>query len=164
MPTSLPDSLVSEIDARVETRMENGHWPGLAVGIQYRGQTRVRAYGFADLEHQVPVRAETFFRIGSITKPFTATLIVKLQEMGSSRSRTRSFSIYLTSPATRSRSTICSLTPRVSSTTPGIRISGPVPERTCRTQRCARCSRTCRFASSRALTLSTATLGTTFWA
>ena len=82
MPTSLSDSLIAEIDARVAARMENGHWPGLALGIEYQGQTTVRAYGLADLEHRVPVQAETIFPIGSIAKQFTAGLILKLQEMG----------------------------------------------------------------------------------
>ncbi len=82
MPTSLPDGLVSDIDARVAARMEDGHWPGLAVGIEYQGQTTVRAYGRADLEHQAPVSAETVFPIGAIAKQFTAGLILKLQELG----------------------------------------------------------------------------------
>jgi CubicO group peptidase (beta-lactamase class C family) len=37
-------------------------------------------YGVADVEHHVPVIPQTTFRIGSITKQFTASAILKLQE------------------------------------------------------------------------------------
>lgn len=39
-------------------------------------------YGFADTESKVPVKADTKFRIGSVTKQFTAALILLLQEDG----------------------------------------------------------------------------------
>jgi CubicO group peptidase (beta-lactamase class C family) len=44
-----------------------------------------RGYGFADREAQTPNAAETVFRIGSITKTFTAALIMTLQEQGKVR-------------------------------------------------------------------------------
>jgi CubicO group peptidase (beta-lactamase class C family) len=41
-----------------------------------------KGYGLADLEHHAAVTTETKFRIGSITKQFTAAAILKLQEEG----------------------------------------------------------------------------------
>ena len=41
-----------------------------------------KAIGYADIETNVPNTIETKFRIGSITKTFTATLIMKAVEMG----------------------------------------------------------------------------------
>jgi CubicO group peptidase (beta-lactamase class C family)/uncharacterized pyridoxamine 5'-phosphate oxidase family protein len=41
-----------------------------------------KGYGLGDVEHGVPVGLETKFRIGSITKQFTAAAILKLQEEG----------------------------------------------------------------------------------
>jgi CubicO group peptidase (beta-lactamase class C family) len=41
-----------------------------------------KGYGLADVEQHVPVTAVTKFRIGSITKQFTAAAILKLQEQG----------------------------------------------------------------------------------
>lgn len=41
-----------------------------------------KGYGYANLEHTVANMPHTKFRIRSITKPFTATLIMQLQEKG----------------------------------------------------------------------------------
>ncbi len=41
-----------------------------------------KGYGRANVEHDVPNKPETVFRIGSMTKPFTAILIMQLVEMG----------------------------------------------------------------------------------
>jgi CubicO group peptidase (beta-lactamase class C family) len=45
--------------------------------IIYKG-----AKGMADLENNIPISSSTKFRIGSITKQFTAVAILKLQEQG----------------------------------------------------------------------------------
>ena len=41
-----------------------------------------KGYGLANAEHEVPNTPETKFRLGSITKMFTATAILILQERG----------------------------------------------------------------------------------
>lgn len=41
-----------------------------------------KGYGFANQEHLIPNKAETVFRAGSITKQFTAVIILQLQEKG----------------------------------------------------------------------------------
>jgi CubicO group peptidase (beta-lactamase class C family) len=57
--------------------------PGAAVLVARDGKILFqKGYGLADIEHHVPVTAETKFRIGSISKQFTAASILKLQEQG----------------------------------------------------------------------------------
>ena len=41
-----------------------------------------KGYGFANVEWEIPNTPETKFRIGSVTKQFTAVLILKLEEQG----------------------------------------------------------------------------------
>ena len=57
--------------------------PGLSAAVS-AGEAVVWAQGFgtADLEQQVPVRADTVFRIASISKPITATAVMQLVERG----------------------------------------------------------------------------------
>lgn len=56
---------------------------GLAVLVAQDGKILFeKSYGLADREHNVPVIPQTTFRIGSITKQFTASAILKLQEEG----------------------------------------------------------------------------------
>ena len=57
--------------------------PGVAVLVARDGKIIFeKGYGLADREQDVPVTPQTTFRIGSITKQFTASAILKLQEEG----------------------------------------------------------------------------------
>jgi CubicO group peptidase (beta-lactamase class C family) len=57
--------------------------PGAAVLVAKDGQILLEhSYGLADIGNRVPVTPETKFRIGSITKQFTAAAILKLYEEG----------------------------------------------------------------------------------
>jgi CubicO group peptidase (beta-lactamase class C family) len=74
-PESVVDRMLSELT--------NGRTPGMAVLVSRDGRTLLeKGYGYASLEHQVLVTRETKFRIGSITKQFTAAAILRLQEQG----------------------------------------------------------------------------------
>ena len=53
--------------------------PGCAVGVSQPGQpVLARAYGMADLEHDIANTPETIFEAGSVSKQFTAASIVLL--------------------------------------------------------------------------------------
>ena len=55
----------------------DGHFMGSIV-VQQDGKTIYqRSMGWADLENQIPATAETQYRIGSVSKTFTAVLVMK---------------------------------------------------------------------------------------
>src|SRR5262245_54138263 len=57
--------------------------PGCAVGADVRGEHVIRAaYGSADLEHDVPITADTIFEAGSVSKQFTAAAVALLARDG----------------------------------------------------------------------------------
>lgn len=59
------------------------HGPGCAVGVYEAGQiVHARGFGFADLEHEVPITDTTVFDLGSVSKQFTAAAVVLLAQDG----------------------------------------------------------------------------------
>lgn len=56
--------------------------PGVVVGILQDGEIRADGFGMTNVDHPLPVTDETLFQIGSITKTFTATAMMRLVEMG----------------------------------------------------------------------------------
>lgn len=60
--------------------------PGVAVAIRHRDELLLsRAYGFANLEEQIPLTPQHIFRVASHSKTFTATAIMQLVEAGTLR-------------------------------------------------------------------------------
>jgi CubicO group peptidase (beta-lactamase class C family) len=66
----------------VEQTMKAQQMPGLSVAVMHGDFRWSRGFGFADLENQVPARAESSYRMGSVSKPFTAAAVLKLAEEG----------------------------------------------------------------------------------
>jgi CubicO group peptidase (beta-lactamase class C family) len=57
--------------------------PGCAVAVGQQGRTVLeRSYGMADLEHDAPIKADTIFEGGSLSKQFTAAAILLLARDG----------------------------------------------------------------------------------
>lgn len=57
--------------------------PGCAAAVSLNGETVFeKAYGLAELEHNVPNTTQTIFESGSVAKQFTAAAIVLLQQEG----------------------------------------------------------------------------------
>jgi CubicO group peptidase (beta-lactamase class C family) len=56
--------------------------PGVVLGILYEGEGKAAGFGVTNVDHPLDVTGETVFQIGSITKTFTGTLIMKLMEEG----------------------------------------------------------------------------------
>jgi D-alanyl-D-alanine carboxypeptidase len=63
----------------VDETKAQGQYPGLVVGVWQHGEgSFVSTTGVSDLRTEQPIRATQPLRIGSITKTFTATLILRL--------------------------------------------------------------------------------------
>ncbi|NTU52026.1 MAG: serine hydrolase, partial [Candidatus Aminicenantes bacterium] len=76
------EALAKKIDAVMSEIYKPGQ-PGAAVIVRKNGETVFRkGYGMADLELGVPVEPDMVFRLGSITKQFTAVAILLLAQEG----------------------------------------------------------------------------------
>jgi len=71
------------ISTFVDAARQKQHIPGLALLVSRRGKIeRAEGFGFANLEHDVPVKPETIFQSGSVGKQFTATAVMMLVGQG----------------------------------------------------------------------------------
>lgn len=71
-----------KVDTAVQAITSRYGVPGMSIGIIAGGMSHVFNYGVASKETKHPVRAETLFEIGSISKTFTATLASYAQAAG----------------------------------------------------------------------------------
>jgi CubicO group peptidase (beta-lactamase class C family) len=77
-----PQDLTSEVDA-IFKDYAGGNSPGCAVGV-YQGERLVlsRAYGMANLDHDVKLTPTSVFHVASVSKQFTAAAILLLAQDG----------------------------------------------------------------------------------
>lgn len=75
----IPPETQTQIDALVEALMQTEHVPAFALSItKNNGEILYnKGYGLRDREKNVTADADTLFGIGSVTKSFTAVVIVK---------------------------------------------------------------------------------------
>jgi CubicO group peptidase (beta-lactamase class C family) len=76
-------TLRSRVDAIAGESLTEPGAAGLSIGLARNGSIVVaKGYGWADLEFDAPADSQTMFRIGSVTKQFTAAAIMRLIEQG----------------------------------------------------------------------------------
>jgi CubicO group peptidase (beta-lactamase class C family) len=56
--------------------------PGAAVGVLFGGRSHTAGLGVTNVDHPLTVTDETLFQIGSISKTFTGTLLMRFVEQG----------------------------------------------------------------------------------
>ena len=72
-----------QVDKWAEAALADGTVAGLSVAVEQDGELQLaKGYGMADLEQDVAADRSTVYRIGSITKQFTAAAIMQLVEAG----------------------------------------------------------------------------------
>ena len=71
------------IDKAAAAAVSSGETPGLQVAVFKDGKAvLVKGYGSANLEQGVRVSNDSIFRVGSVTKQFTAAALLLLAEQG----------------------------------------------------------------------------------
>ncbi len=77
------ENLAASIDKVAAAAVAAGESPGLQVAVFKDGKpVLVKGYGSANLEQNVPVSNDAVFRVGSVTKQFTAVALLLLAEEG----------------------------------------------------------------------------------
>jgi serine beta-lactamase-like protein LACTB len=79
----LASPALEAVEKAVTAEMSRVGIPGLSLAIVAGGELRlVRGFGLADLENDVPATESTVYRLGSVSKPLTATAVMQLWEEG----------------------------------------------------------------------------------
>ena len=74
-------SINIRMDSLIKKWMADTHTPGLALGILQRGHpAKVKTYGIADVENDLPVTNESVFMIASLSKQFISFAILLLEQ------------------------------------------------------------------------------------
>ncbi|MFE9694841.1 serine hydrolase domain-containing protein [Micromonospora sp. NPDC005806] len=67
-----------ELTAFVSATAERHRIPGVVVGVWVDGQEYHAGHGVTNVEHPLPVDGHTLFQLGSVTKTYTATALLRL--------------------------------------------------------------------------------------
>jgi CubicO group peptidase (beta-lactamase class C family) len=70
------------LDEVVRDAMAEWQIPGVTVAVLHGGKVETHGYGVISLETNYPTRPDTLFQVGSNSKVFTATLVMRLVEAG----------------------------------------------------------------------------------
>src|SRR5687767_15721586 len=80
--TSFAQTVDSRMDQLVQSYVSNKQFMGSVLVARGNEVLLNKGYGSANLEWNIPNAASTKFRLGSITKQFTAASILLLEERG----------------------------------------------------------------------------------
>jgi CubicO group peptidase (beta-lactamase class C family) len=70
------------VEAKIAELNAAPRMPGVAVGVIHDGRELLVGHGITNAEHPLPVDSRTLFQIASLTKPFTATALLRLVDEG----------------------------------------------------------------------------------
>src|SRR5688572_2556787 len=75
--------VVEAFERQVEADRNALKIPGLSIAVMQDGEVlSARGFGFADVERRIPATADTVYHLASVTKTFTAILVLQLVEQG----------------------------------------------------------------------------------
>ncbi|MGO4789267.1 serine hydrolase domain-containing protein [Paenibacillus sp. 2KB_20] len=85
MRTSNASRTVAKLNDYMDALANRGYFNGAVLVAEGNKILLRKGYGMANFEHDVPNTPQTKFRIGSLTKGFTAMAVLQLQEQGKLR-------------------------------------------------------------------------------
>ncbi|TJY35956.1 serine hydrolase domain-containing protein [Pontimicrobium aquaticum] len=115
--------LFNKIDSYLEASVTNG-FSGVVLVAKKGAVILSKGYGWADRENKIPNSPATVFNIGSITKQFTASAVLKLVEQGKIKTSDKISSYFTQTPSDKKDITIHQLlthTSGISNRTGGFR-------------------------------------------
>jgi len=80
MKATLPKDLTAKVDTAAQASFAKALTPGAVVGVRTPEGTWTASYGMADPKAGRPMTVATHTRIGSVTKTFTGTVIMRLSQ------------------------------------------------------------------------------------
>ena len=78
----IQDPKFKKVCEAIAAEMKRLKVPGVAIGIYHKGDEFCAGFGVTNVEHPLPVTADTLFQTGSISKTFTGTIFMRLIEAG----------------------------------------------------------------------------------
>lgn len=76
-------AVLAEIESDIEKGRQEKKIAGLSIAIVYDQEVLLsKGFGFADLDKKVPADRTTVYRVGSVTKLFTALMLMQLRDAG----------------------------------------------------------------------------------
>ncbi len=72
----------SKLSAKIVKDMKRLRVPGVALGVWHKGKEYSAGFGVTSVEHPLRVTPDTLFQVGSISKTYTATMLMQLVEQG----------------------------------------------------------------------------------
>src|SRR5262247_62286 len=76
-------AILTEIEADAESARLKAKIPGMSIVIVHDQDVLLaKGFGYADLEKKIPADPQTVYRIGSVTKSFTALMLMQLRDAG----------------------------------------------------------------------------------
>lgn len=85
LPPGLNEARLLAVESAISAAMARFGIPGLSAAVVHASAPEVvwaQGYGLADVENDVAARAETVYRLASLSKPLTAVAVMQLSEAG----------------------------------------------------------------------------------
>ena len=79
---ALSSAVSAELDTAISAALRAAKAPGVLVGVWSPEGDYVKAFGEANTASGIPMKADFYSRIGSVTKTFTATAVLQLVDSG----------------------------------------------------------------------------------